>query len=226
MLGAQCIECPDSYKADPANITLCDLYAELEMKTYENEQNEEFIMEDNIMNITCKYSNHSTSSDQLCAVWCQIEALEGRNCVDCPEDYLAKVNNNLICDLWKELNELQETQSLPLLPSVATVDCIYSDYADDSNLLCSLWCSIQEYQGSECLQCPDLYKDDPARMLLCQLWNQLEMLKSTSNAIIMPDNLRPVECQYKDHITSSVALCDLWCQIQNFNGKKTNHGNR
>ena len=178
------------------------------------------------MNITCKYSNHSTSSDKLCAVWCQIEALEGRNCVDCPEDYLAKVNNNLICDLWKELNELQETQALPLLPSVATVDCIYTDYADDSNLLCSLWCSIQEYQGSECLQCPDIYKDDPARMLLCQLWNQLEMLKSTSTAIIMPDNLRPVECQYKDHITSSVALCDLWCQIQNFNGKKTNHGNR
>ena len=137
----------------------------------------------------------------------------------CPEPYLSKVNSELLCELWEELNELQETQEIPKLPSVSTVDCIYIDYADDSNLLCQLWCSIQEYQGSECLQCPDLYKDDPARMLLCQLWNQLEMLKSTSTAIIMPDNLRPVECQYKDHSTSSTPLCNLWCQIQNFDGK-------
>ena len=177
-------------------------------------------MQDNIQNITCQYSNHSTSADKLCLVWCQIEALDGRNCVDCPEEYLSKVNSNLICDLWKELTTLQETEELPQLPALASVDCLYTEYLDDADLLCHLWCSIQEYQGSECLQCPDIYKDDPARMLLCQLWNQLEMLKSTSTAVIISDNLRPVECQYEDHSTSSTPLCHLWCQIQQFYGKK------
>ena len=138
----------------------------------------------------------------------------------CPEPYLSKVNSELLCELWEELTTLQETEELPQLPAVASVDCLYKEYPDDADLLCHLWCSIQEYQGSECLQCPDIYKDDPARMLLCQLWNQLEMLKSTSTAVIVTDNLRPVECLYEDHITSSAPLCDLWCQIQNFKGKK------
>ena len=35
--SARCIKCPDTYQSDPAKELLCNIYSELEKKTYEYE---------------------------------------------------------------------------------------------------------------------------------------------------------------------------------------------
>ena len=132
---------------------MCDLHTELEIKTYEHEQNEEFIMQDNIQNITCQYSNHSTSADKLCLVWCQIEALDGRNCVDCPDVYSQDVNHQLLCDLWSQIVHVNSSDSALTTASPQHVACPYETSLSTSNTLCQLWCELQSYSGSDC--CPN-----------------------------------------------------------------------
>ena len=102
-LGAYCIECPDSYKTDPANVTLCDLNVELEMQTYEHEQNEEFIMQDNIQNITCQYSLYLSPQYKLTVPQCHYSvSIMSPVCppyVTCPSPYLSIHLKSPVCFL-------------------------------------------------------------------------------------------------------------------------------
>merc|ERR1712155_221119 len=150
----------------------------------------------------------------------------------CPAQYQARPETDLLCQLWVELDTLQEEdqdQDMdPILPSVIsppprpsgspTVFCIYSDRGDDAASLCELWCQIQEYSGLQCAQCPDAYRFDPESKLLCHLWEELEKLKKTNTQIVSPANLQPVECIHEENPTSSLALCELWCEIQGYTG--------
>ena len=70
--------------------------------------------------------------------------------------------------------------------------------------------------------CPDTYTNDPESVLLCELWEELEGLKRGEAGEV---GLQPgvsalrVLCPYRDHVTSSLILCQLWCEIQTFYNK-------
>ena len=70
--------------------------------------------------------------------------------------------------------------------------------------------------------CPDIYSQAPESGLLCQLWAELESLK-TGDPTPPPGShpgLSPllVLCPYSDH-SSGLLLCQLWCEIQTFYNK-------
>ena len=70
--------------------------------------------------------------------------------------------------------------------------------------------------------CPETYTNDPESVLLCELWEELEGLKRGEAGEV---GLQPgvsafrVLCPYRDHATSSLILCQLWCEIQTFYNK-------
>ena len=61
--------------------------------------------------LTCEYESYPNST-ALCNLYCQILAYQGGLCIDeneCP--YKLQVSENLLCDLWEEIN-LANTSSL------------------------------------------------------------------------------------------------------------------
>ena len=71
--------------------------------------------------------------------------------------------------------------------------------------------------------CPDIYRGAPDSDLLCRLWAELEDLRAGDPDVPPPGShpgLSPllVLCPYTDH-SSSLLLCQLWCQIQTFYNK-------
>ena len=71
------------------------------------------------------------------------------------------------------------------------------------------------------LGCPEIYLNDPASILLCQLWEELQKLIAESNnsGLIIGVSPQLILCQYRDHSTSAFLLCQLWCEIQTFFNK-------
>ena len=56
-------------------------------------------------NTTCIYSNHSTSAEPLCDVWCELQKVEhGSMCVECPTAYQLDPEGNLLCSRASPLN--------------------------------------------------------------------------------------------------------------------------
>merc|ERR1719336_145999 len=120
---------------------------------------------------------------------------------------------------WHELEQLKDvngaivTTDWPQVP----VDCIYESNPTSSEPLCDLWCEIQTHKGSECIQCPEKYKIDPERILICSLWSELEMINydivsAGSITTIVPHQNET--CAYSDHLMSSDLLCEVWCKIE------------
>ena len=117
----------------------------------------------------------------------------------------------------EETNGISPTTLRPISP----MECIYENNPTSSDPLCYLWCKIQKHEGFECFQCPEKYKNDQESQLICELWEDLEMLKhdiQTSGSITTAANFQNVSCKYSDHPTSSNLLCEVWCQIQELNG--------
>ena len=122
----------------------------------------------------------------------------------------------LLCSLWFELQKLN-ANGPPMQMQLEPVVCVYSSNPSGAKL-CHLWCQIQNYNGNYCIDCPQQYKSDDARDLLCNLYEQLVMFQSSSNSSQTSLEM-PVSCLYEYHNTSSRLLCDLWCEIQTFTGK-------
>ena len=87
--GIECqTPCPAGYLGDPAEELLCMLWAEL----MELEEETVSTVDPNDSGVTttspgsplapveCKYSNHTTSSDPLCTLWCAIQEHQGLTC--------------------------------------------------------------------------------------------------------------------------------------------------
>ena len=155
-------------------------------------------------------------AQELCSLWCKIQQFEGRQCSNCPDVYINRTESATLCDLWSDLQLLQNNSTpLPLQPS-SLVKCIYEDKTEDSVDLCDLWCQIQKYQGEECSQCPDVYRVDPEQLQLCDLWEELEQLQSLPELPTAASEGKPVDCIHEDNPTSSTSLCELWCEVKRY----------
>ena len=182
-------------------------------------------------NVTCSYSDNPTSAALLCDLWCGIQELNGINCVTCPYNDIQEAVK--ACELWEELvmNEsLEETSPAstntedqdtvdPNTGNTTTataqlVSCPYTDSPESGPLLCKLFCEVQAHIGSQC--CPDQYVGDPEEQKLCSLWQELQELGGQVTSTPAP--LKPVQCLHMDNPTSSEALCELWCAVQEHSG--------
>ena len=70
--------------------------------------------------------------------------------------------------------------------------------------------------------CPTDYLQDDEADVLCDFWDQLQNLRLGS---VVAEDFFPgvspllVLCPFRNHATSSVLLCQLWCEIQTFSNK-------
>ena len=159
--------------------------------------------------INCLYSNYTEGADLLCELSCKVELYKGLQCLPiCPEVYRRSNESTLLCQLW---SELQDNDSMTNQPTVNPVQCPHEDN-EGGELICELWCQVAATQGSQCLSCPEIYRNDPASELLCDLWIDLEMRKTGD--LITPKPLQNMTCKYSNHPTSSENLCNLWCELQ------------
>ena len=163
--------------------------------------------------INCLYSNYSEGADLLCELYCKIELYKGLQCRPlCPEVYRKNNESALLCQLW---SELQDNDAMTHQPTLSPVECPHEDN-QSGQLICELWCEVAASQGSECVSCPQKYRNDTASQLLCDLWIELEMtnfnIETEQFATSAP--LQNMTCKYSNHPTSSENLCDLWCKLQ------------
>ena len=156
------------------------------------------------------------NSEKLCSLWCSLQIYQGKSCQECPKIYMGDPEEELLCNLWFELQKLN-ANGPPMQMELEPVACLYS-HNPSGVKLCHLWCQIQNYNGRYCIDCPDPYRSDYAKDLLCNLYEQLVMLQSSNNSS-QPSLDMPVSCLYEYHNTSASLLCDLWCEIQTFTGK-------
>ena len=95
------------------------------------------------------------------------------------------------------------------------------DDPTSADSLCSLWCQIKSHEGQECIECPDDYQTDPEKELLCNLNEQLVITTHENPAPTTDETLlKPVDCPYELHLTSSEPLCSLWCQLEAYNNTR------
>ena len=171
-----------------------------------------------LTSINCLYSNYSEGADLLCELYCQVELYKGSECRPiCPEVYRNNTQKDLLCQLWSELEEIKDTEtgSMILVTPVEPVDCPHES-SPSGHLACSLWCEIINLQGSQCLECPQDYSNDPESKLLCDLWSELQMtnFKVETGDLTATAPVQNITCKYSKHPTSSGHLCDVWCQLQ------------
>ena len=103
--------------------------------------------------------------------------------------------------------------------SLQNVSCLYTDNPTSEQPLCDLWCQIQVFKDAQCIQCPLEYSGNQQENLLCDLNEELVLLKENGTVPNYVD-FAPVKCQYENDPTSSYELCSLWCAIQEFDGKQ------
>ena len=213
ILGSKCVICPEELQNDPANNLLCELYFQLQVLE------EEMTQPPLEVDISCIYTNHSTSSAKLCSLWCEIQKFKGSKCIQCPEQYDLDPEKDILCNLYEELQLLKESEDLSTISSaeLKPIVCQFENNPTSVIPLCNLWCEIQEFKGSQCVQCPEQYDLDPEKENLCNLYEELQLLQGSNNvSTVSSSELKPIFCQYEDNPTSSIPLCDLWCQIQEF----------
>ena len=207
--------CPELYQTHQHSQLLCELWTELQ--TLQEEQEDEDEEEEHqgavtggpLSPISCVYSDYSEGSDLLCELYCKVELYKGLQCRPvCPEVYRKTNQSTLLCQLW---SELQDNDFMTHQPTVAPVECPHEEN-ESGELICELWCQVAATQGSQCLSCPQIYRNDPASELLCDLWIDLEISKAGD--LITPPALQNMTCKYSNHPTSSENLCNLWCELQ------------
>ena len=178
---------------------------------------------------TCPYIG-GPAENTFCSLWCQIQQFgNGTSCQNspqCPYDNgtFSAAYIPTLCDLWAQNEDLVSGSGGSGSLSGSTVQCPYSNEpAQYSGPLCLYWCEAQRLcEGNVCeLQIPCPFQSDPEEALLCQLFEQLQMLLSGSGSATISSSssdLTDVTCPYINNPTSASNLCELWCNIQEFYG--------
>ena len=212
----ECIQCPEEYKTHQEQETLCKLHSELELLNQEQGNPSQI---SNKTKVTCQYENN-TSSELLCSLWCQIQLYDSQECILCPEEYTSHPENITLCNLYTELELLKQDKGEPMTdPTNNTL--ISCQYMDDpsAELLCSLWCDVEEYDSKSCIKCPSELKEHSENVTLCDLHEELELLKQSRGEVDESSDNNLIVCDYKNH-SSSEILCNLWCDIQLYNNNQ------
>ena len=194
--GINCVTCP--YSDIPEAVRACELWEELVMNESLEETSpastnteDQDTVDPNTGNTTtataqlvsCPYTDSPESGPLLCKLFCEVQAHIGSQC--CPDQYMGDPEEQALCSLWQELQELggQVTSTpAPLKP----VQCLHMDNPTSSEALCELWCAVQEHSGDMCLVCPEEYVEDPASEQLCSLWSEAEILEHSQESGASP----------------------------------------
>ena len=207
----ECIVCPAEYKDLVETDILCQLHTQLELL---NSQQRGPELPSNYTKIPCIYTNYTNDSDLLCSLWCSIQEFDDKECINCPEEYLASENKESLCNLHEELVLLQQENGEP---NNSTDKTLVACQLEES--LCELWCEIQLYDSKQCIVCPEEYKLHVENETLCDLHSQLQLLQQEFGVanIDTTDNTL-VSCQYEESESKDI-LCDLWCAVQAYDDK-------
>ena len=101
-----------------------------------------------------------------------------------------------------------------------SVSCIYKDNPTSADKLCDYWCKIQQHENKSCIECPDEYQNKVEHVEICNLHEELELLKDNDTLTNIMDSYQPVVCKYEEYQNDSDILCNLWCSIQKFSGNE------
>ena len=130
----------------------------------------------------------------------QCEGEETTTQQPCPQEYQTHQHSLALCQLWAELQTLQEEEEEGLIPSppvgpLSPINCLYSNYSEGADLLCELYCKIELYKGLQCRPlCPEVYRRNNQSTLLCQLWSELP----DNDSMTHQPTLSPVECPHEE----------------------------
>ena len=125
----------------------------------------------------CPYNDHAYSME-LCKLWCDIQGYYNVQCSQCPSSYTDEPQYSLVCELWLELENINNNNggnnnmvvTTTVGPS-SSAECPYARNSSDT--VCQLWCAIELTKGTQCsTQCPNEYQSDPENVLLCQIHAQ------------------------------------------------------
>ena len=203
---------------DPEEILLCNLWNKL--NDLEIANGKQPTTENQLAPVECIYANNTSSSGDLCDLWCRIQLHKDSMCIGCPEKFKNDIEATLLCDLWTDLEMIKH--NIQVSGAITTVDnnknttCIYASHETSSDFLCEVWCEVQEYKGNRCVFCPSKYSTD-IEELLCDLWVQLVEHENDpeSTTLANPSNK---ECIHALNPNSAEKLCNLWCQVQSYTG--------
>ena len=59
----------------------------------------------------CPYHSQ-THSQELCKLWCEVQGYYSVKCVECPTIYLGEPQHELVCNLWLELTNTNNSNSM------------------------------------------------------------------------------------------------------------------
>ena len=136
-----CVTCPKEYNGNIQQGKICDIWLQLSNLQLSNST---ALAPSKPNVVECPYQEDS-SSNILCSLWCQIQSIEGSKCVICPEELQADPAHTALCDLYFQLQVLEEEIPIPQVED--EVSCVYKNHTTSSTQLCNLWCKIQEFSG-------------------------------------------------------------------------------
>lgn len=143
--GSNCVFCPQEYDSDPESKTLCQLWEDL----INHQNSPESTTAANPTNDVCEFESNLTSADKLRDLWCQVQSFSGF--ASCPSLYVGDPEEDLLCELWSELQTLEKIDGSESIEPFRPVECVYIKNPTSSENLCDLWCKIQMHKGSECV---------------------------------------------------------------------------
>ena len=169
---------------------------------------------------TCPYENYtSPHNEDLCNLWVENQSLE-----------------NIIFGATTTPTSL--TGITPLYSTEATqpqqISCIYNAQGRQDNPYvdeyCSIWCETQFYKYGQ--TCIDLSTSSPAptttgvevcpyetytdSVVLCFLWNQLEIEKISGSTIYSFTFSIPYSSCPHSALTDGLLACEMWCKLQEY----------
>jgi hypothetical protein len=181
-----------------------------------------------------------------CEMWCQLQEYTAwAMCIngpECPYKTYPSPDNDELCKLWAENVNIENNifgsttpQSIegitPLYSTMATetnmIQCIYTGNNFD-NEYCSIWCETQFYKYGQVCEgltttetattektCP--YDDYTSSLVLCFLWEQIEIEKHSGSTIhSFTFSIPYTSCPHID-IEDGILACEMWCQLQEWN---------
>ncbi len=73
----RCIDCPENYANEPESELLCMLNEQLEISKYPNNIQLTTSPSGGLEPVSCPYKDYTSSSVELCQVWCKLQELSG-----------------------------------------------------------------------------------------------------------------------------------------------------
>ena len=124
----------DNSDQEPERALVCSLWSDLVMMTHEQEMMPgASVTITPPQNMTCKYATTGhPSSGALCEVWCQIQELDGFQCVSCPMEFSSDPEADTLCSLWEEILKIENAGAAVTVANPSPIECDYENNTQSS----------------------------------------------------------------------------------------------